>query len=216
MYSLPLTDTIHFQSIPKVLSFEAALIKGGKLDSAQDWNELLFKVANSGCRESFKNIFNHFYPILVQQNLKAGLTKELSTELAQESLLKVWRQAISFDATKGAAALWIYVIARNVRFDYFRKQKNDSLNISSEEVYGEIDYSFVDENNPEINFEFNELRDKIQYLPADQRSVIYKFYFEGMTHQEIAEQENIPLGTVKSRIRLAIVSMKELLAGKLI
>lgn len=192
-------------------SFGYLCQKGVIVEKVQEWHELISKVVAQDCRLSFKKIFDHFYPLLINQNMKSGLTKELASELAQETMIKVWGQAKSFDPIKGNFELWIYVISRNVRFDYFRKVKNDPLRLSSSDVYS--DFDLADEKDMETLFDVKQLAIYIGKLSNDQRDVIQKIYFEGLTQQEVAQEFNIPLGTVKSRVRLAMNTLQKLREG---
>ena len=171
-------------------------------------------VAARGCQDSFRKIFNHFYPIIIAQGQKSGLTKEVSAELAQETMIRVWNQASSFDVSKGTASLWIYVIARNLKYDHLRKHRNDPLQASSQDIYLDDHANFSEVDRVEALFDLSLLNEKIHKLPTEQRDIIHKIYFEGMTQQEIAEESRIPIGTVKSRVRLATTTLKKIMEEK--
>lgn len=189
--------------------------KGSEMNQVDDWQNLIVNVASNRCQKSFKIIFNHFYPQLITQALKDKVSKELANDFAQETMLNIWRQAHSYEPTKGNLSVWIYVIARNIRYDYFRKLKKDPLKISSKDLYSEIDNHIQNENNYEDLLDISTLKKHIQNLSKDQKDILTKIYIEGMTQQEIADQENIPLGTVKSRVRLGLASIKDCVEGKL-
>ena len=195
----------------RTLSFECVLFKEIKVDKGEEWQDLLINVASSACRESFRKIFNHFYPLLIAQGIKSGISKEVSTELAQETMIRVWGHASSFDPSKGNATLWIYVISRNLKYDYLRKLKNDPLQPSSKDIYFEENSILWDEGNIDALFDLGQLKKQIQNLSSEQQDVIHKIYFEGMTQQEIAKECRIPIGTVKSRVRLAIATLKKMM-----
>ncbi len=178
------------------------------------WQDLLFNVVSSSCHDSFRKIFNHFYPLLIRHGVKSGLSKEISAELAQETMIRVWNGASSFDPVKGNLSLWIYVIARNLKYDYLRKQRNDPLKANSKDIYSEKDVILIDEGHVEMLFDLGQLKEQIQKLSKEQGDIIHKIYFEGMTQQEIAEEGHISIGTVKSRIRLAIATIKKLMEEK--
>jgi RNA polymerase sigma-70 factor, ECF subfamily len=190
-----------------------SFLKSKQVQPAPEWEQLLEKVSSAGCLQSYRKVFNHFYPLLIQQNIKKGLSKEVASELAQETMLRVWKQAKSFDAAKGNASLWIFVIARNLRFDHFRQKRNDPLDVSSIDLYADDDL-FQTDSDLESNFDLEQLKKNLARLPDEQQSVIQKIYFEGMTQNEVSQQGNIPLGTVKSRVRLALLTIKELMEGK--
>ena len=189
--------------------------KGLKVTNKEDWQDLMSNVSSRNCRVSFRKIFDHFFPLLIGQGLKSGLTKEVASELAQETMIKVWGQASSFDANKGNASVWIYTISRNVRYDYFRSKKNDPLKTSSNDLYSFEKSLVSDETELDTLFDLNLLKKHIFDLSPEQKDVIEKIYFDGFTQEEISQLQNIPLGTVKSRVRLAIAAMKEKFGGEI-
>jgi RNA polymerase sigma-70 factor, ECF subfamily len=204
MYNEPLG--IFFRTTNPYLAFTK-----GKLLHDSHWDKLLENVAAKSCLSSYREIFNHFYPLLVQHGLKSGLPKDVSSEIAQETMLRVWKQAHTFDVSKGQISQWIFVIARNLKFDYLRKLRNDPLKATSSDIYPDLE--ILESHSLELGeaFDLGELKRNIELLPEEQKFIIQKIYFEGMSHQEVAASENIPLGTVKSRVRLAIMSMKKLM-----
>lgn len=191
------------------VSLDFTMIEGVCVDNKDDWAKLLNAVATTQCRSSFKEIYDYFYPRILAQALKSRVERQSATDLAQESLLKVWHQAKNFDPTKGNASLWIFVIARNTKFDFLRKLKNDPLRLNSGELYDELDREVSHQSELETLFEVSELKNHINNLPLAQKVVMQKIYIEGMTQQEVADQEDIPLGTVKSRTRLAVAQIRK-------
>jgi RNA polymerase sigma-70 factor (ECF subfamily) len=184
------------------------------VNEGEMWQELLSKIATDSCHDSFKKIFHHFYPLLISHGLKNGLSKEISTELAQETMMRVWDGAHLFDPEKGNFHLWIYVIARNLKYDYLRKQRNDPFKANSQFIYSEQDMTSIDDGHVDMLFDLSQLKEKIQSLSKEQGEIIHKIYFEGKTQQEIANENLIPIGTVKSRLRLAITTIKKLMEEK--
>ena len=214
MYGQTTDLKISSRNILTAVSFDYVLIKGMRVEKAEEWQDLLLNVASHGCQDSFRKIFNHFYPILVGQGMKSRLSKEVASELAQETMMRVWSQANSFDVSKGNAALWIYVIARNLKYDHLRKHRKGPIQAPSQDVYSEEIVDFSDEGRVEALFDLNQLREHIKKLSTEQRDIIHKIYFEGMTQQEIAEESRIPIGTVKSRVRLATATIKKMMGEK--
>lgn len=179
------------------------------MTTKEDWQNLLLNVSSQGCRQSFRKIFDHFFPLLISQGLKNGLSKEVASELAQETMLKVWGQANSFDDRKGNAAVWIFTISRNLRYDYFRSRKNDPFKANSTDLYS-FDNDLTSAGiELDTLFDMSILKSHIVDLPPEQKDVIEKIYFNGFTQEEISQLQNIPLGTVKSRVRLALAAMKD-------
>jgi RNA polymerase sigma-70 factor (ECF subfamily) len=191
------------------VGFDYALFKGTKVEKGEEWLDLLMNVAARGCQDSFRKLFNHFYPIIIAQGMKSGLTKEVAAELAQETMIRVWSQASSFEASKGSASLWIYVISRNLKYDYLRKHRNDPLQARSQDIYFDDLQNLDEVDRVEALFDLSLLNEQIHKLSIEQSDVIHKIYFEGMTQQEIADESRIPIGTVKSRVRLATATLKK-------
>ena len=175
--------------------------------SRDEWSDLLAKVGMEQNREAFSVLFSHFAP-LVKGFLMKGSTfgHELAEELAQETMIKVWRKADSFNRQKSSASTWIYTIARNCRIDWFRHEARRQKILEADDLYEQA------EDNPaylslvQVRNQKN-IQKNIKRLPREQLEVLTKIYYEGKTHTEVAEELVLPLGTVKSRIRLALKKM---------
>ena len=168
------------------------------------WSELLIKVGAERDRQAFSELFSHFAPLIKGFLMKgSSLGPERAEELVQETMIKVWRKADSFNATKSSASTWIYTIARNSRIDWLRRESKSSRDIEAEDIYESS------EENPSYNSLIQKrnrdtVRKNLAYLPPEQLDVVAKIYFEGKSHSEVANELSLPLGTVKSRIRLAL------------
>jgi RNA polymerase sigma-70 factor (ECF subfamily) len=176
---------------------------------SDNWSELLSQVGASQDRDSFTRIFEHFAPLVKGFLMKGGsVGPEHAEELAQEALFKVWHKAASFDRKKSAASTWIYTIARNCRIDWLRREMRKKKDIQAEDLY-DID---EDTNSNFSSLEQLRNRDKVRQklagLPLEQMEVVTKIYYEGKSHSEVANELSLPLGTVKSRIRLALKRMQ--------
>jgi RNA polymerase sigma-70 factor (ECF subfamily) len=140
--------------------------------------------------------------------MKGGADAEAAQEVAQEALIMVWRKAASFDRTRASAATWIYTIARNKRIDLLRRtgrpaiEAEDWLTIYAPE---EIDA----DKSVSAGQTYMRMQELMNALSADQLTVVRKAFFEDKTHTAIAEELGLPLGTVKSRIRLALAKLRE-------
>ena len=138
---------------------------------------------------------------LMKKNSSESFTTE---ELAQETLIALWRNAGKFNPAQASASTWIYTIARNKRVDMIRKtsrrreEATEFLPDTLEDGAVPVDQQVI------LNDQSQRIRRVIETLPGDQADMIYKSYFEGLTHAEIAAKTDIPLGTVKSRLRLAM------------
>jgi RNA polymerase sigma-70 factor (ECF subfamily) len=143
--------------------------------------------------------------------MKGGADAEAAQEVAQEALIMVWRKAASFDRSRASAATWIYTIARNKRIDLRRRNgkpqidTGDWLAIFSPEDDGA-------DKSISAGQTYTRMKELMDGLSADQLVVIRKAFFEDKTHTAIAGELGLPLGTVKSRIRLALGKLREALS----
>lgn len=179
---------------------------------AAGWAALIAAVAEHGDREAFEALFRHFAPRIKTFMRRSGANEQRADELAQEALMLVWSKAKLFDPDSAGAAAWIFTIARNLRIDALRRDKRTRT-----EDTGDIDPEFhVDEGpSPDAGIAAAEtetrVRSALATLPEDQVRVIELSFFEEQAHAQIAETLGIPLGTVKSRLRLAMNRLRSLL-----
>jgi RNA polymerase sigma factor (sigma-70 family) len=175
------------------------------------WAELIGRVASSGDREAFKALFEHFAPRIKGFLIKTGCASEEAEEIAQSTLIAVWRKASQFDPATTGAAAWIFTIARNLRIDAARRTMRDERLGLAMERDREHDVS----ESAEAIFSRAENAARVDHavnrLPSEQSAVIRLSFIEERPHPEIATILGIPLGTVKSRIRLAMDRLRELL-----
>ena len=177
-----------------------------------NFSELLINVGQNQDKAAFADIFQHFAPRVKSYMLKLGSVDEVAEELAQQTLLKVWRKAQLFDPGKAAASTWIFRIARNLRIDTLRKQKHffdddydlDGIVDEQEDVEDK-----VSREQKSLNITL-----ALSALPQEQTRIIRLSFYDGLSHSEIANQLEIPLGTVKSRIRLAFGHLRKSLHFK--
>jgi RNA polymerase sigma-70 factor (ECF subfamily) len=159
----------------------------------------------AGCRdrESFRALFLYFAPRVKGYLMRRGTPAPQADELAQETMLTVWRKAERFDPTRASASTWIFTIARNLRIDQVRRgvKLPDDYYPGEEPVTGEEDYS-VQERGEKVSA-------ALKSLPGDQALVVRLSFFEEIPHPAIAAQLGIPLGTVKSRLRLAMSRLRK-------
>ena len=134
-------------------------------------------------------------------------------ELVQDTMTNVWQKSHLFDASKGSASTWIFTIARNIRFDLLRKQRNRKEDICADDLWPVLCEQTGDPNEVahDDQVSFDQLSELIHVLPDKQRQVIEAIYIEGKSQQEVADEMDIPLGTVKSRTRLALLRLKEMM-----
>jgi RNA polymerase sigma-70 factor, ECF subfamily len=173
-----------------------------KLD-AERINSLMAAVADARDLEAFETLYRHFCPRIRSYMIR--LTKGnrvLAEELTQETMMKVWQKAELFDPSRAQASTWMFTIARNQRIDAMRRTAHVEFDIS--------DPAFVpDEIEPaDVGLERQQDRRSMLRLKEKYVEVLRMSFFEGVTHQLIAEKLNLPLGTVKSRIRLACEKLR--------
>jgi RNA polymerase sigma-70 factor, ECF subfamily len=171
------------------------------------FENLLRAVAEQRDRESFVQLFDHFAPRIKSYLMKGGTPEDQADELAQETMLAVWNRAESFDPAQASASTWIFTIARNKRIDAFRKHRHTA-------TYDPLDNEQKDMGDlpPDIIARAQEteaMEKALQKLPAEQSALLYKSFFENKSHAEIAKEIGLPLGTVKSRIRLALDKLRQ-------
>jgi RNA polymerase sigma-70 factor, ECF subfamily len=177
-----------------------------------DWAGLIDAVAKRRDREAFGELFSHFAPRVKGMLIKLGTAPELADDLAQETMLTVWRKAEQFDPSTTAVAAWIYTIARNLRIDAARKQRAST-------PFAEAEYESWEDPAPqpdkilEAQQDFTRVRKALAALPADQADAIRSAYYLDLSQTDIADALDAPLGTVKSRMRLALKRLRALLDG---
>jgi len=170
-------------------------------------SDLLQKVAQSRDVEAFRKLFELYGPRVKSYMMRQGADATTAEDLAQETLLTVWRKAGLYSDEKGSATTWIFTIARNLRIDRLRRE------VSWQPLPENRDEEASDAPDPEQEVTERERRDKVRAvlatLPPDQSEVVTLSYVEGLSHSEIADRLGLPLGTVKSRMRLAYQKVKE-------
>jgi RNA polymerase sigma-70 factor (ECF subfamily) len=134
-------------------------------------------------------------------------------ELVQDTMSNVWQKAHLFNAEKGSPSTWIFTIARNIRFDMLRKQRNRKEDICSDDLWPILCEQTADVNEVSLDHQvtMDEIGGLFEDLPEKQKLVIQAIYIDGKSQQEVADELSIPLGTVKSRTRLALQRLKEIL-----
>ncbi len=157
---------------------------------------------------AFNTIFKYFAPRLKSFLVKAGSTDTQAEEVIQEVMIAVWTKSSTYDSNKSSVSTWIYTIARNKRIDKIRKEKRHYLSESDEGL--EIPVDSTQEKEIFTAQVSNSLKKYMSNLPEEQSKLLKLSYFYNKTHADISAELKIPLGTVKSRIRLALTKMRHL------
>ncbi|GAB3284776.1 sigma-70 family RNA polymerase sigma factor [Parahaliea aestuarii] len=173
-----------------------------------EWSDCLLAIARSADRAAFTRLFRHFAPLIKGFALAGSrLSANHADELVQEVMIKVWQKAAAFDPNKAAASTWIYTIARNCRTDLFRRLQKFDTPLAAEDVAPD---GADEEPFEQIQSRRNgqRVRELMAGLPVDQAQILAKVYMEGKSHAEAAAELDLPLGTVKSRVRLALQKLQ--------
>ena len=174
-----------------------------------EWADLIGRIAAHGDRDAFKLLFEHFAPRVKGLMLKAGANGEEAEEIAQDTLLAVWRKAAQFDPSSAGAPAWIFTIARNLRIDAVRRSARAGIAVPDAELEYLADPADSQETQIVKRTDSARVALAISRLSRDQSAAIRMSFIEDRPHSEIAEALRIPLGTVKSRIRLALNRLKD-------
>jgi RNA polymerase sigma-70 factor (ECF subfamily) len=170
--------------------------------------DMIGAIASHADRDAFAALFGHFAPRVKSYMLRMGAEPQLAEELAQETLLAVWRKAAAFDRAKAAPSTWIFTIARNLRIDAARRdRRREPVEDPSDAPPAE---PIPDDSLAAVQSE-SRIRTALGALPPEQAQVVRLSFFSDKPHSEIAEELKLPLGTVKSRMRLAMNRLRELL-----
>ena len=166
--------------------------------------ELLLAVRDAQDKSAFAELFDHFAPRVKSFLMKGGADIGLAEECAQEVMVTVWQKAHLYDPMRATASTWIFTIARNKRIDALRKQNRPE----PQDLY------WMEESEPDtaeivgLQQEADKLAQAVEELPQKQREMIKRAFYGELTHQEIAEETGLPLGTIKSRIRWALEKLR--------
>lgn len=166
--------------------------------TTENWSDLLAQLSETKDKAIFVQLFKHFAPKIKAYIIRLGLVESTAEELMQETMLAVWRKAHMYNRSKAAASTWIFTLARNQSIDWMRKQKYPEYGL---EAWHEEPDESTDECADVVTSD--RMAKAISKLPENQAQVLYMSFFEGRSHSDISDRLGIPLGSVKSRIRLA-------------
>ncbi len=172
-------------------------------------DDLLTAVGTKRDDAAFSVLFDHFRPRVHAQMVRLGLAPFAAADVTQDVMETIWSKAHLFDRRKSAAATWVFSIAQNRRIDVRRR--------SREHIYVETDLSLIPDSTPdnETNIDAARIEQHVQAalgaLPQEQSKMVRLAFFEGLSHSRIAARTKVPVGTVKSRLRLAFSRLRRLL-----
>ncbi len=171
----------------------------------------LSAVGRSKDRQAFEALFGYFAPRLKSYISRLGTDSATAEDLAQETMVQIWRKASLYDRKKAVPAAWVFRVARNLRIDRLRKQRFHETDIEETVVQSEDNGAGNDRVVDRLDA--SRLASLVDALPADQQEVVRLAFFEGLSHAEIEQRLEIPLGTVKSRMRLAFNKLRKAMGG---
>ena len=182
-----------------------------------EWSNLLVSVGRDRDKAAFEQLFGHFAPLIRGFQFSRGgqsSAPEAADELIQEVMFRVWTKAPTFKPEKASASTWVFTIMRNCRIDALRRNSRQPL--SDESLNVEDIWDDSQDEQPLVFLQQSRNQHAIaaglQSLPPEQSHVIEKAYVEGKSHSEISEELGLPLGTVKSRVRLALKKLQSTIA----
>ena len=185
------------------------------MPTSEELKELMLAVAARADRQAFALLFQHFAPRVKTYLMRAGTADGQAEELTQEAMVLVWRKAALFDGERAAVSTWIFTLARNLRVDQFRRGgQRESGGEEADDLIDQLaDPAPPPEERLEADRRERRLHQALARLPAEQALMVRLSFFEEQPHARIASECGIPLGTVKSRVRLAIQHLRRLLDG---
>lgn len=168
--------------------------------------DLLVAVAQRQDRQAYAELFSYYAPRVKSYLIRLGADNAHAEEIAQDVMVTVWRKAQLFDREQASVSTWIFRIARNRRIDLFRRAKRPDLD-PEETLILPSGVEAPDARVEALETE-SRVRAAMKDLPEEQLNLLRLAFYDGLSHREIADKLDVPLGTVKSRIRLAFVKMK--------
>lgn len=170
---------------------------------------LVATIAERGDRAAFRQLFDHYAPRVKGYLIRLGLDAARAEELAQEVLVTVWRKAASFDPARASVSTWIFRIARNRRIDVFRRDRTAAIDGEDPSLHPPA--APDPSEGVSAGQQQRRIAAALDDLPAEQRDLVRRAFYDDLSHSEIAEATGLALGTVKSRLRLAFGKLRTVL-----
>ena len=201
----PMVDAV---DAPRVLKRSPGKVQVAQTTKIRDqdeqyWLSLIVRVRDDQDKKAFGDLFRHFAPRIKGFLMKSGSSGTLAEEVAQDVMATVWQKAGLFDPARASVATWIFTIARNRKIDILRKQRPEP-----EDLPWGPSAEPDQEDTIALQQDTVRLRAAIAELPEKQRDLVKQAYFGELSHSEIATETGLPLGTIKSRIRLALERLR--------
>jgi RNA polymerase sigma-70 factor (ECF subfamily) len=177
-----------------------------KISQQTEW---MLAVRDNRDRAAFAKLFDHFGPRLKGFIMRSGTSAAQAEDIVQEVMLAIWHKAGQFDPHRAQVSAWIYQITKNRQIDLIRKEQRPLPEEMTQDPEVEPDTSQI----VAVEQEGLKLKEALTCLKPNQRAIIEKAYLGELTHQEISTQTGLPLGTIKSRIRLGLARLRHELKG---
>ncbi len=167
------------------------------------------RVADDRDKQAFATLFDHFAPRINSYLMRLGMAAGASEDLAQDVMIVLWHKAHLFDPAKSSLSTWLFRVARNRRIDLMRRDRSGLIDPDDPFLHPEE----TERPDTEVDARTRDgrVRHAMKDLPAEQLELVNMAFFIGLTHSQISEQTGLPLGTVKSRIRLAFARLRRIL-----
>lgn len=179
---------------------------GEPRSQAAEFAEFIAQIANDRSETAFDAVFRYFAPRIKSYCLRLGADPSGAEEITQEAMVLVWRNAAQFDPSKASPSTWIFTIARNLSIDRFRKSRRPEFDPDDPALVPE-DQQTPDRLVDKLQME-EKVRSILKSLSTNEKDVLILSFYENLSHGEISRQLDLPLGTVKSRIRLAFAKIR--------
>ncbi|SDW61903.1 RNA polymerase sigma-70 factor, ECF subfamily [Litoreibacter albidus] len=193
--------------LPPPLRARKDIAKVSSPPSFSEQTTWMLAVKNDRDRSAFAALFDHFAPRLKGFIMRSGVGSAQAEEIVQDVMLTVWRKADQFDPARAQVSAWIYQVTRNRQIDVLRKERRPIPEELIEDDVCDTDAGQI----LAVEQEADHLRQALLQLSPDQRKMIEQAYLGELTHQEISTQTGLPLGTIKSRIRLGLERLRHAL-----
>ncbi len=180
--------------------------------SPDDYADLVTAVATKRDRYAFARLFDFFAPRIYAYLLRLRLEPGVADEITQDVMTTLWQKANLFDSTKSSVGTWLFRIARNRRIDLLRRDREDAM--EEARSADTPDPAPAPDDSLDMSQREARIRTALKVLPSEQLDLVRLAFFEGLSHGEIATQTGLPLGTVKSRLRLAFTRLRRALESE--
>lgn len=168
------------------------------------WAQCMANIAQRRDKQSFMALYDHFSPRVNAYLLGQGVDAAQAEDLSQEALLTLWKKAHLYKPEKAAVSTWLFRVARNLWIDRLRKQRRVAY--ESDDL---LDSVAAEQQPQAVAADGDRLQAVLDSLPRNQAQAVYMSYYEGKSHSEIAEETGMPLGSVKSCLRLAMRTFRQ-------